>query len=817
LHRTALSLCNGWYIKEYDATNTALSLDASFRQSEGWLPATVPGTVHQDLLAAGRIPDPYFGTNELVVQWVGERDWLYRCTFDLPYELYEMPQIDLCFDGLDTFATIWLNGTQILVNENMFVPQRVAVKALLRPQQNELRIHFASALQRGKALEARYGKRAVWNGDASRVYVRKAQYHYGWDWGPCLLTVGPWQPVRLEAYATRILDLHCPATVAADLASATLPVSITLNNSASTLLPLHVELTLFDAKDKIVASVTLPVTATTLTHTFTIEQPQLWWPNGYGAQARYRLRAVLRNDQTEFDTLEIRLGLHRLRLIQQPIEGEAGTTFFFEVNNTPVFCGGANWIPADMLVPRVTAERYRTYLTYAAAAHMTMIRVWGGGIYEQDVFYDLCDELGLLVWQDFMFACGIYPAHEEFRANVRQEAEAALRRLRHHPCLALWCGNNEDYSIAESTGQVNDDFPARTIYEQLLPVLCAELDPTRPYWPGSPYGGSFSGDPTVGDRHTWEIWHGPVAPYQDYDRFRGRFVSEFGLEAAPALSTVYTFTTPQERYAQSRTFEHHNKATDGTRRLAMYLSDNVSFPSTLEDYIYRTQFLQAEAMAYAIRAWRRRWGKVKQYEVAGALVWQLNDCWPATSWAIIDSMLHTKPAYYTIKRELAPFTVGLKRDGERCQIWATNGTLQECEVTLHLCNWTLDGQLIEESQQQVTLTANSATELGSCPFLLAMNHVLSARLIHNGQVIARTSAWPEPFKYLALPQPGLKIVSCGKDSVTVSVERPAKGVLLSTDTPLLWSDNMLDVFPDDPQTLSAPGLGVTPIRIDWLR
>ncbi len=810
---TSTSLRTGWYVKSHD---TALSFDDNFRQHDGWLPAEVPGTIHQDLLTAGRISDPYFGTNELDVQWVGERDWLYRCTFDLSSQMHEMQHVDLCFDGLDTFATVWLNGTQILVSENMFVPQRIAVKHLLHTAENELRIHFASALLRGKALEKQYGKRPAWNGDVSRVYVRKAQYHYGWDWGPCLLTAGLWQDVRIESYDARITNLHCPAAVADDLSSATLPVTLTLAQNATQSPYLNVMLTLFDANDQPLASTTTPVTASQITHAFTIEQPQLWWPNGYGEQPRYRLQAVLKQDETALDSVETCIGLRHLRLVQQPVEGEPGTTFFFEINNTPIFCGGANWIPDDLLVPRVTPERYRANLERAAAAHMTMLRVWGGGIYEQDIFYDLCDELGLLVWQDFMFACGMYPAHAEFQASVRQEAEAAVRRLRHHPCLALWCGNNEDYSIAESVGQIQGDFPARAIYEQLLPSVCAELDPTRPYWPGSPYGGSSSGDPTIGDRHTWEVWHGPVAPYQNYDQYWGRFVSEFGLEAAPALSTIYSFTTPEERYAQSHTFEHHNKSTDGTRRLAIYLNDNIRYPATLEEYVYGTQFLQAEAMAHAIRAWRRRWGTTKQYAVAGALVWQLNDCWPVTSWAIIDSELHAKPAYYTIKRELAPLGIGLKRSGEQCEVWAVNSTLQDGEATLRLQSWTLDGQPIEESKQSVILAANTATELAPCPFRLATDHVLSAQLIQHRQVVARASAWHEPFKYLALPHPGITVTPTGEDSVVVRTERPAKGVVLSTDAPLLWSDNMLDIFPDDAQTLKAPGLGSMSINVNWL-
>jgi beta-mannosidase len=814
-------LAANWQCKQRDPVG---DLAEAFSTTDGWLPASVPGSIHQDLLAAGRIPDPFVGLNEQQVQWVGEVDWLYRCRFEPSPELLAAETIDLCFDGLDTFATIWLNGQQVLVSDNMFIPQRLSVRALLRPGQNDLWILFESALRRGREREAQYGTLRDWNGDASRVYVRKAAYHYGWDWGPCLMTAGLWRSARLEGYGWRIADLHCPAEVAADLASATLPVRVEIDHDVVPELAVYLRLSGPDGE--LLDEATLPVEGRQVQHHFDLAAPQLWWPRGYGAQPLYRLEASLQREGIEQDRRELRLGLRRLRLVQEPLEGQPGTTFLFEVNNTPIFCGGANWIPADSFLERVTPERYRAWLQAAADANMVMLRVWGGGIYEADVFYDLCDELGILVWQDFLFACGIYPALDWFQESVAAEAEAAVRRLRYHASLALWCGNNEDYQIAESIGAYDagfdgdfaqTPFPARAIYERVLPGICARLDPQRPYWPGSPYGGADVHDVTVGDVHVWNVWHGRMADYHEYPRLAGRFISEFGMQALTDAHTIAAFAPPEERYPQSRTLEFHNKATDGPRRLAAYLSDTVRVPADLEDYIYVTQLLQAEALASAYRGWRRRWGGPGRYASAGALVWQLNDCWPVTSWAIIDYYLRPKPAYYVARRELAPLVLGLAPTAAGAEVWAVNSAEKPLEATLALSAWTLSGRQAQAEQRQVLLHANQATELGGYSFNSKHQLVIGARLLLDGAVAARATLWPEPFKYLTLPDPGIELTYLGEGRLRLRAARPAKGVWLWSEQTTRWSDNMLDLLPGDEQIIHAEGLGAAQVQMRWLR
>jgi beta-mannosidase len=815
-----LALDNGWQLKVHDPDSKP---EQDFASQEGWLPASVPGTVHQDLMAAGQIPDPFYGLNEQAVQWVGERAWLYRCSFDLPPELKLSNATQLCFDGLDTFATVWLNGQQILTSDNMFVPYRQEVGPLLQPTNNQLQILFESAFLRGEEREAKYGKLKAWNGVTSRLYVRKAQYHYGWDWGPVLLTAGIWKVVWLENFEARIADLACPVEVSPDLSQASIATRLeieTVPGLACT--DLLVGLKLRGPDGSVVAEQQVPVKDNVTAHTFEIAAPQLWWPHGYGTQPLYRLEATLKAADQELDHQEKRIGLRRLRLVQEPLENEPGTTFFFEINNTPIFASGANWIPADSFTPRITTERYRTQLQMAVEANMVMLRVWGGGIYEDDRFYDICDELGLLVWQDFMFACGLYPAHAWFQESVKAEAEAALLRLRHHPALVLWCGNNEDYAIAESFGlfdpAFNADFtqtsfPARQIYERLLPEVCARLDPTRPYWPGSPYGGTNSADRTIGDRHTWDVWHGAMADYHHYPKYEGRFVSEFGMEALPALSTVISFTPESERYSYSRVMEFHNRSEGGQRRLAAYLADNLPLVSELEDYLYATQFIQSEALSFALHGWRRRWGGPGNYAVAGALVWQLNDCWPVTSWAIIDYDLNPKPAYYALRREMAPITIGLWDTGQgKATFWGVSSLKSVIEGELRLTTWDLNGNKKGETSQPVTLKPNQASEWGELAYKAEAELVVNATFSREGGVLARAVLWPEPFKYLKLPDPGLQVTRLPGDKLQLEVARPAKGVFLQTDKPVNWSDNMLDLMPGEPQLISAPGLGTAEVK-----
>ena len=815
-------LQDGWQFREADPHHGDA---ANFSAVSGWRSATVPGSVHGDLLAQGAIPDPFVGRQESAVQWVGERDWCYRLDFDVTADA-QRDQMALCFDGLDTFARLWLDGEPLAESENMFVPLRVDVTGRLAPGRHTLWMRFDSAWRRGRAIEAHHGgPRPLWNGDSSRLHVRKAPYHYGWDWGPTLLTCGPWKAVRLEASDVRIAELASTVALDDDLAHARVDLHTRLEGTLAA--GAEVCHTLRDAAGRPVATHRSHATAQHAT-TLHIPTPQLWWPAGHGAQPLYTLDShLVAADGTVIDTQQRRIGLRTLRLVQEPVAGEAGRSFVFEVNGRALFCGGANWIPDDNLLHRVTPARYRERVQQAVDANLVMLRVWGGGIYEDEAFYDACDALGVLVWQDFLFACGLYPVDPAFLASVEAEARAAITRLRHRASLAIWCGNNEDYTLAETVGGTC----ATPIYEQLLPTLCLALDPGRPYWPGSPWTPATPGtgqprpsqDMTTGDRHSWEVWHQAMLPYQRYAEVGARFVSEFGMQSHPSLAVLEQALPAEERFPGSRTLQWHNKASspvgmDGHRRLAVYRADTLRHPDTLAAEVYATQFVQAEAMRHAYEAFRRRWQTPGARACGGALVWQWNDCWPVTSWAIVDSDGRPKPAWHTIRRAMAPLACAVRRDaGSGASAWAMNGTDRVLTVQARWQLHAVDGAPIDDHTTAWTLAANATTALTPPPaWSTDLQRPLVGRLtltvvadaaLPPGVAQAQAHAWPEPFRWYRLPDPQLCIVTeADSGFVQISARRPAKGVWLDGPDPALrFGDNFLDLLPGEVRRVAVHG------------
>ncbi|KAM5466256.1 putative beta-mannosidase [Microsporum audouinii] len=810
-----------------------------------------PTCIHLDLIHHGIIQDPFTGATEKQVQWVGERAWIYRTAFVAP-QLGDNEKAVLAFDGLDTYTSVHLNGKEILETDNMFIPERVDITSLLRgfnDQNNVLEITFDSAFIRGKEEQKKYPKHrwGCWNGDPSRLAVRKAQYHYGWDWGPVLLTCGPWRPIVLEVYSARVADLYYTTKFKSCLKEAEISITADVEGRASEVIfSLSLDTQKQDAGNQfIVAASVKDGKATATIH---LKNPQLWYPARYGSQPLYSLRAKLVYNDVVLDILCKRIGLRKFELIQRSLEGSPGTTFLFEVNNVPVFCGGSNWIPADSFIPRISRQRYRDWLKLAVDGNQTMLRVWGGGIYEQDAFYEACDEYGLLVWQDFMFACGNYPAHKVFLELVEQEAEANVKRLRHHPSIVIWAGNNEDYAYRESEKLQYDpsdkdphswlktNFPARFIYEKLLVDVTRRLTPDTYYHFGSPYGGSISSDPTVGDIHQWNVWHGTQEKYQNFDKLIGRFVSEFGMQGLPNIETIDSMLPRGEndtdRYPNSFTLDYHNKATGHERRLATYLVENVRYTfSPLEQYIHCTQVMQAECVSTAFRLWKRQWkGKSREY-CAGVLVWQLNDCWPVISWSIADYRLRPKHAYFTIKRELAPITVGIKRAVQQAalegtdsssftiELWVTNLTLVPSALKVQLRAWDIiSGKqtYLADVGEEATFPVNQTTELGKFEIPEAIQGsrsssqtVVAAYLSQGGQQISRFVNWPEPLKYLDLQIPrALKMeLSEDKRLLQLSAEVPVKGLaVFSSADDLVFEDNCIDLVPGEAVSIGIRGL-----------
>ncbi|KAJ2920787.1 hypothetical protein H1R20_g16307, partial [Candolleomyces eurysporus] len=877
-----------------------------------------PSEVHVELLNRQIIPHPYVAFNEHEVQWVGETEWLYSCTFDAP-SLDVSNATRLTFDGLDTLCDVYLNDRKILEVDNAFrqyvyeVPGEGEIAAL-RLEGNTLLLHFRCAKAYAKQQEEIHGKIRAGStnlGDPSRVYLRKPQYDWRWDWGPELMTYGPYRNISLTHYAVRIDDFNPKASL--DVLDGTFKLSLsanlTLGLSASALkslrehptgsdeFPFKLEVSLKKAEAAI-STESVSLTKFSISElaiqsesgTFTLPLQNVlswdgledlgvesWWPVGYGSQNLYEVSVKLigPGDAT-LDSVSKKVGFRSVELVQEPLEEAdqygTGTTFFFKVNGVEMFMGGSNWIPADNFLTTISDDRYRQWLTILKDGGQNMVRIWGGGIYEPDIFYDICDELGILVWQDFQFACGVYPAHKSFVDSVRKEAEYNVKRLRHHPAITLFCGNNEDYQMVLQWGDV-PHLPAVVIYEDVLPDVVNTLtEGSIPYHRGSPYGGKGwdTSDPTVGDVHQWNIWGGKELPWQEYGRLGGRFVSEFGIPAMPSMKTIEYWmqgVDPRERYAQSKIIAQHNRAGAFERRFAITMNENFRLTSDLTKHVFNTQVMQAEAVGLAYRAWKREWRGPGSRYCGGVLVWQLNDCWPVTSWAFVDYFLRPKPVYYVIARDLAPLTISMSREvvqnrandrpkqfyeygatrsvSAKLHIWATrtgNETVSEVVkldiqyFDLENPEWRHRQDLETSASSLVSLAANKTTELGTFdvpeppslpgdiynkPGTTTSGRVVaSARLLHpeTGEVLARFVDWPQPYRLLDIPDPGVEISTTeseGAVTIRVSVKRPAKCLFLTAEDDNLsgkfevsrWSDNALDVVPFDEQVVKLTGLG----------
>ncbi|KAJ6603048.1 glycoside hydrolase superfamily [Mycena sp. CBHHK59/15] len=878
-HIRNLELASNWSWKQRKSSVDAV-LD-ELKAGDGWkIAQAYPSEIHVELLKSGQIPDPYLGFNENKVQWIGKVEWLHKCTFAFDADAQETHGI-LEFLGLDTLCDVYLNGEKILAADNMFQTHVVPVELPSLKPQNTLLLHFKSALLHAKVLEAEMGVVRAGStnlGDPSRVYVRKAQYDWRWDWGPELMTCGPYRPITLKTYTARIEEVHTHALLS-DTDVPSLAVDVRIAGTLDSALVASLRVVLTDAHGAVIKSQDVPATASALTGAVAWDLTgavEPWWPVGYGAQTLYTASVLLLDARAQtLDTHTTRVGFRRVALVQEPFaepdQYGTGTSFLFEVNGVRMFMGeGSNWVPADSFLTTISPERYRAWLTLLRDGNQNMVRLWGGGVYEPDVFYDVCDELGILVWQDFQFACGVYPAHDSFVASVRKEAEDNVRRLRHHPALALFCGNNEDYQMVLQWGDVKS-FPAIKIYEEVLPAVVSALTGPQPvpYHRGSPYGGKGwdTADPTIGDVHQWNVWGGKEFPYHDYVKLGGRFVSEFGIPSIPEMKTVEYWLDgagAEERHAQSALMAQHCRAGSFERRFAILMNENFRVTTDLPTYVYNVQLMQSEAVSYAYQVWRRKWrGRGKEY-TSGVLVWQLNDCWPVTSWAIADYFLRPKPVYFTIARQLATVSVNIMRTvtknrandrppqyyefgnfqsrGATLEIWGANAGLTSRTAQLEIHCVDLKSSWTHTEAHTVTLLPNQATELlalpcpapppdasplptGDAQFTRTYSVVVGARLLDpaSGAVLARFADWPQPLRFLEpalLRDPGLAVaVDAPTGGVTVRTERPVKGLVLSAlgdGEDVRWSDNALDVMPGDPQVVVATGLAGRGVAVAFL-
>jgi beta-mannosidase len=661
-----------------------------------WMRAAVPGTVHTDLLALGLIPDPFYRDNEWKVQWVGKQDWEYRKVFQVDRSFLDLPGVDLVCDGLDTFAAVYINGRDAGEAANMFIRHRFPVKKMLRPGRNEIRIRFSSPIHTAGALEEKHGSLTAAR-HSLRAYTRKAQYSYGWDWGPCLPTSGIWRGIRLEANSgARIAGIHV-RTERLQSGVARLKVVVEVERTGGSLFRYQVDIT--NGSDLYSSGVR---TGKKQFHCYVeIPDPKLWWPNGYGEPNLYDIRVTAFHDDTVMARKASRFGIRTVELRLGDSRGNS--RFQFVINGVDVFCKGADWIPGDSFLPRMTGSRYRTLLSMARDAHMNMIRVWGGGIYENPEFYALCDEMGIMVWQDFMFACANYPETAWFIRAVREEAGAVIRRLRNYPSIVIWCGNNENEWIwYRETGDAPDKMKGFRIFHDLLPEICRALDPDRPYWPTTPWSGKDPNCEEEGNRHSWDIWSRWV-DFTEAKNDRGRFISEFGFQAPPDPETLENCLQPDERHPQNRIFEHHDKQDEGIERLFRFLAGHQKITTAFRPFIFACQVNQAEALRICIEHWRRR-----KFETAGTLIWQLNDCWPVISWSLIDYENRPKASYFFARRFFAPVLLSFENREEELYLWLVNDRLTEQRGKLRINVRTFDGRSLHKEKLGAEIVPNGS-------------------------------------------------------------------------------------------------------------
>jgi beta-mannosidase len=751
---------------------------AEFREAgteDDWMPAEVPGSVHTDLLAQGLIPDPFVADNELQVQWVAERDWEYRVALPADANLLSQERIFLVCDGLDTLADISLNGQVLGHTENMFRQYRWDVTGALSEGENAVHILFHSILQYVLAAQEKEPVIGVSQAIPGSPHVRKAPCQFGWDWGPQLPPMGVWQEMRLEGYnSARLDDVHLRQVHTTD--GVTLKVTARVERWQAGDLKVVVRVTAPDGEESYEATAALAGSDLDGQMRITIENPQLWWPNGHGRQPLYAVQILLSAGDELLDEETLQIGLRKLELRQEL--DEFGKSFTFVVNDVPLFAKGANWIPADSFPSRISDAHLTHLIRSAADANMNMLRVWGGGFYEEDRFYELCDRYGLLVWQDFIFSCSVYPGHRDFVENVRVEAVQNIQRLRHHPSLVLWCGNNEMEGGWVGWGWVGRSLPEYKFYydemfHHLLPALVAEHNPDTPYWPSSPSSGIPFDDPGgvhAGDTHNWEVWHGG-RPFEHYRNHPSRFVSEFGFQSLPPIDTIRTYADEADWNMTSYMMEHHQRNASGNGKIINYMTAHFRLPKDFPSLVYLTQLLQAEAVRTGVEYWRRN-----RACTSGALYWQLNDCWPVASWASLDYFGRWKALHYSARRFFAPVLLSAEetaytthqaeylfqpKPGPVVSLHLTNDLVETWHGTVRWSFETLDGEVLGSGAEEVRVDGVSAHRVvspdleGKVDALNERSVIVVYELLNGEERVSLGILTFVPSKHLALADPHL--------------------------------------------------------------
>ncbi|MCY0968044.1 beta-mannosidase [Chryseobacterium wangxinyae] len=763
-----------------------------------WLSATVPGTVHLDLMNNKIIPDPYKDENEKKVQWIENEDWDYQTSFIISENELKNQNIDLIFNGLDTFCEIYLNGKLLKTTDNMFRKWEIPVMANIKAGENILQIKFKSAVNIGKELAK---KVPFTMPESPRSFVRKAQYQFGWDWGPRLVTAGIWKDVKLNFWNNAKLE----------------NVKIEQKNISEQLANLVFYTEVFVEKEgKYHVGINSNFKDYSLTKgknvieiPFDIKYPKLWQPNGFGAAYTYQFAVSIFQNDTILDQKLLETGLRTVELIQE--KDEKGKSFYFKVNGNPMYAKGTNWIPGDSFSPRMTKEKYQKLIKDCKDANMNMIRVWGGGIYEDDEFYKACDENGILVWQDFMFAGSFYPSDDDFLNNVREEVRDQVNRLQNHPSIALWCGNNEiDEAIVnwgyqkqfnytkDDSLQVWKDY--KKLFHTVIPDALREnlTSEKNIYWPTSPsIGWGHKESLTEGDSHYWGVWWGEF-PFEIYNEKVPRFASEYGFQGMPSLETMKSmFSQNPDLSLENSVIKAHEKNARGFHIIDEYMKRDYIVPVDFVKYNYVSQLLQARGMQIAIEAHRR----AKPYNM-GTLYWQLNDCWPVISWSSIDYLGNWKALHYQVKRSFENQVILTEEKDGDLNFFAVNDGIENFEdVSVNIQVVRFDGKILNEistvpvGKKLEGILQFDPIKIESLTHDSDINEVFLKLTLKdkNENSIAENHHFFSKPKDLKLAKPNIKVRKVSSTEIEISTDVLAKDVYLMGEKH--FSDNFFDLLP----------------------
>ena len=763
-----------------------------------WTDGQVPGSVCNDLIRAGKMADPFYRDNEdraLAMAW---DDYEYLREFELDPQLSTCEIIVLCCEGLDTLAEISINATVIARTDNMHRRYEFDIKPHLRPGRNALHILFRSPLQYIAQKQQEHPTWGTPDAVAGFQHLRKAHCMFGWDWGPQIPDAGIWRAIAIKGYqGGRLEDVYLTQQHQDNRVS--LDVRVRSRHWSPEPLTLTVKVVAPDGQN---FSRSTAIQDGENHLAIEIEKPELWWPNGYGRQPLYAVETALTNGAVVLDSRKFNIGLRTLTVQREP--DQWGESFAFAVNGIAIFAMGADYIPEDSILARCNRDKTERLIRDCVAANFNCLRVWGGGIYPEDYFFDLCDRYGLIVWQDLMYACAVYAMTNEFTANIRQEAVDNIKRIRHHACLGLWCGNNE-----MEWGWLVWDFPKtarlRTDYvkqfEIVLPEVARETDPNTFYWPASPSSGGGFDDPNDenrGDVHYWDVWHG-LKPFTDYRNYFFRFVSEFGFQSFPCLKTVESFTLPEDRNIFSYIMEKHQKNKAANGKILYYLAENFKYPKDFDAVLYASQILQAQAIKYGVEHWRRNRGRCM-----GAIYWQLNDCWPVASWASIDYFGRWKALHYFAKRFFAPVLLSACEAGTRVGLYVTNDSLAQVQGEIV---WKLRdnrSQIIQEGNCAITaapLCVTQAADLNFSDLLPGLAEQRQAYLEYAlcvaGETISEGTVLFVKEKHFEFLDPELALAireAADRFEITVRAGAFARFIELSSqDLDCRFSDNYFDL------------------------